>query len=259
MFDELRPHLAELRKRLGLSILAIIIMFFVSFSFHKEILDWITVPLNDALAASAELSKKAANGTVTTQQVAGAFFVAVKISFMGAFVGALPFVLWQIWLFVAPGLYSSEKKLAIPFVLGGTFMFAVGVLFAYYVVTPLGFKFLLIFGAQNFTPMINIEDYIGFFTHIMIGFGIAFELPVAAFLLGALGIITDRTLIDFFRYAVVIIFVAAAVLTPPDVLSQLLMAIPLIILYGLSILIVRIVNPEEKDEETKNLPVKLND
>jgi sec-independent protein translocase protein TatC len=258
MFDELRPHLVELRKRLGLSVLAIFIMFFVSFSFHKELLDWVTMPLNNALAHSAELSQKAANGAVTTQQVAGAFFVAIKISFMGAFIGALPFILWQIWLFVAPGLYSSEKKLALPFVLGGTFMFGVGVLFAYYVVTPLGFEFLLLFGAENFTPMINIENYIGFFTHIMIGFGISFELPVAAFLLGALGLITDRTLIDFFRYAVVIIFVAAAILTPPDVLSQLLMAIPLIILYGLSILIVRAVNPAPK-EENKNLPVPVND
>jgi sec-independent protein translocase protein TatC len=258
MFDELRPHLAELRKRLGLSVLAVFIMFFVAFSFHKELLDWVTMPLNNALAHSAELSKKAANGAVTTQQVAGAFFVAIKISFMGAFIGALPFILWQIWLFVAPGLYSSEKKLAIPFVLGGTFMFAMGVLFAYYVVTPLGFEFLLLFGAENFTPMINIETYIGFFTHIMIGFGISFELPVAAFLLGALGLITDRTLIDFFRYAVVIIFVAAAILTPPDVLSQLLMAIPLIILYGLSILIVRAVNPAPK-EENENLPVPVND
>jgi len=139
----------------------------------------------------------------------------------------------------------------IPFVFGGTFMFAVGVAFAYYVVTPFGFTFLITFGSFTFTPMINIEDYVGFFTKIMFGFGVAFELPIFAYFLALLGFITDRTLIDFFRYAVVLIFIIAALLTPPDVMTQLLMAFPLIILYGISILIVRFVNPASKLEEEK--------
>jgi len=130
-------------------------------------------------------------------------------------------------------------------------MFAVGVAFAYYVVTPFGFTFLITFGSFTFTPMINIEDYVGFFTKIMFGFGVAFELPIFAYFLALLGFITDRTLIDFFRYAVVLIFIIAALLTPPDVMTQLLMAFPLIILYGISILIVRFVNPASKLEEEK--------
>ena len=186
---------------------------------------------------------------VTTHQVGGAFFVALKVSFFAALLGALPYILYQIWLFVAPGLYSNEKKMVLPFVIGGTVMFAVGVLFAYYVVTPFGFQFLITFGSFLYTPLINIEDYVGFFTKIMMGFGIAFELPVFAYFLALLGLVTDKTLKDFFKYAVVLIFILAALLTPLDVLTQLLMAAPLVLLYGVSILIVRAVNPHIEDEE----------
>ena len=249
MFDELRPHLVELRKRLGLSVLSVFIAFIVAFTFHEHILEWITAPLNEALAQVASLSKKAADGMVTTHQVGGAFFVALKVSFFAGLLGALPFILYQLWLFIAPGLYSNEKKMILPFVVGGSVMFMIGILFAYYVVTPFGFQFLITFGSFLYTPLINIEDYVGFFTKIMMGFGIAFELPVFAYFLALLGLVTDKTLKDFFRYAVLIIFVVAALLTPPDVLTQLLMAAPLVILYGVSILIVKMVNPYVEEEE----------
>jgi len=256
MFEDLRPHLIELRKRLGLSVLSVFVAFIVAFIFHEAILEWITAPLNEALEQVAHLSKKAADGMVTTHQVGGAFFVALKVSFFAALIGALPFILYQLWLFIAPGLYSSEKKMVIPFVVGGSTMFLIGVMFAYYVVTPFGFQFLITFGSFLYTPLINIEDYVGFFTKIMMGFGLAFELPVFAYFLALLGLVTDKTLKDFFKYAVLIIFVIAALLTPPDVLTQLLMAAPLILLYGISILIVKAVNPhieeeEESEEETK--------
>lgn len=254
MFSELRPHLVELRKRLGLAVLSVFIAFIIAFTFHEAILAWITAPLNEALEQVAQLSKKAAEGMVTTHQVGGAFFVALKVSFFAGLLGALPFILYQIWLFVAPGLYNNEKKMILPFVIGGSVMFFVGVLFAYYIVTPFGFQFLITFGSFLYTPLINIEDYVGFFTKIMMGFGIAFELPVFAYFLALLGLVTDKTLKDFFKYAVIIIFVVAALLTPPDVLTQLLMAVPLVLLYGLSILIVRVVNPhiEDEDEETED-------
>jgi len=252
MFEDLRPHLIELRKRLGLSVLSVFITFIVAFIFHEALLEWITAPLNEALEQVAHLSKKAADGMVTTHQVGGAFFVALKVSFFAGLLGALPFILYQIWLFIAPGLYANEKKMVLPFVVGGSVMFMVGVLFAYYVVTPFGFQFLITFGSFLYTPLINIEDYVGFFTKIMMGFGIAFELPVFAYFLALLGLVTDKTLKDFFRYAVLIIFVLAALLTPPDVLTQLLMAAPLIILYGVSILIVKAVNPHIEDEDEEN-------
>ncbi len=326
MFEDLKPHLVELRKRLGLSVASVLVFFLVAFFFNQSILAWITKPLNDALKQVHIIitdrdnklweTNHEANGTIkegtkiiatvklqenlekaslqaapldsnlsgylkeaslaakelteilkkeentykegasleflerpTTNQVAGTLFVAIKVSFFAALLGALPFILYQSWLFVAPGLYDSEKKMIIPFVLGGSIMFFLGVLFAYYVVTPFGFQFLITFGAFLYTPLINIEDYVGFFTKILMGFGIAFELPVFAYFLALLGLITDRTLIDFFKYAVVIIFVVAALLTPPDVITQLLMAIPLVFLYGISILIVKMVNPEKKSSE----------
>ena len=205
MFSELRPHLVELRKRLGLSVLSIFIAFIIAFIFHEAILAWVTAPLNEALEEVAHLSQKAADGMVTTHQVGGAFFVALKVSFFAGLLGALPFILYQLWLFIAPGLYSNEKKMVLPFVIGGSIMFGVGVLFAYYIVTPFGFQFLITFGSFLYTPLITIEDYVGFFTKIMMGFGIAFELPVFAYFLALLGLVTDQTLKDFFKYAVLIL------------------------------------------------------
>ncbi len=258
MFDEIKPHLVELRKRLGISVASLVVMFFVMFYFHEPILAWIVEPLNVALLEVGKKSLHAADGMVTTNQVGGAFFVALKVSFFAAILGALPIILSQIWAFVAPALYANEKKMVLPFILGGTTMFGVGVLFAYYIVTPFGFDFLITFGSFKFTPLINIEDYVGFFTKIMFGFGIAFELPVFAYFLALLGMVDDRQMREFFKYAVVIIFIVAALLTPPDVLTQLLMAGPLVILYGVSILIVKMVNPappleEEEDDEDVDL------
>ena len=249
MFDELRPHLIELRKRLAISAGTLIVLFFVMFYFHEPILNWIVEPLNTALIEVGKKSVHAADGMVTTNQVGGAFFVALKVAFFAAIVASIPIMLSQIWLFIAPGLYANEKKMLIPFIIGGTLMFLVGILFAYYVVTPFGFNFLITFGSFKFTPLINIEDYVGFFTKIMFGFGLAFELPVFAYFLALLGLVNDKQMASFFKYAIVLIFIIAALLTPPDVLTQLLMAGPLIILYGLSILIVKAVNPAPKDED----------
>jgi len=248
MFEDLKPHLFELRKRLAISAISIVVAFFVMFYFHEALLAWMIEPLNDALIEVGKKSVHAANGMVTTSQVGGAFFVALKVAFFAGLILALPVILSQIWMFIAPGLYANEKKMLLPFIFGGTSMFAIGVAFAYYVVTPFGFDFLITFGSFKFTPLINIEDYVGFFTKIMFGFGLAFELPVFAYFLGLLGLVNDKQMIAFFKYAVIIIFVVAALLTPPDVLTQLLMAGPLIILYGVSILLVKMVNPADDDD-----------
>jgi sec-independent protein translocase protein TatC len=172
---------------------------------------------------------------------------AIRVSLYTAFFANLPVILYQIWKFVAPGLYEHEKKLALPFVLFGTVMFIVGAAFAYYIVFPVGFKVMINFGGKDFVAMLKISEYVSVALKIMVGFGIAFELPVVTFFLAKLGLITDKTLKDFSRYAIVLIFIIAAILTPPDLFSQLAMAAPLLLLYGLSILIAKAVNPDVEE------------
>ena len=242
MFEELKPHLAELRKRLLISIATIFVMFIISFGFWEYILDWMIMPLKEALPAGSN---------VIFTKVGEAFFTALKVSFFAAIILSLPVIFWQLWLFIAPGLYEHEKKFILPFVLSATAMFILGALFAYYIVFPFGFSYLINFGSQLFTALPSIGEYVGFFTKLMFGFGLAFELPVITFFLATLGLVTDESLKEFFKYAIIIIFAIAAILTPPDVLSQLLMAGPLIILYGVSIIIAKIINPAKKDEDTE--------
>jgi len=175
------------------------------------------------------------------------FFTAVRISLFAGFFFSLPFILYQAWAFIAPGLYNNEKKMVLPFVFWGTIMFLAGASFAYYVVFPIGFKVLVTFGGAQFTAMPKMSEYVSFFGKLMLGFGIAFEMPVVTYFLAKLGLITDKTLKDFSRYAIVVIFIAAAVLTPPDLFSQLAMATPLLILYVVSIIIAKIVNPYKEE------------
>ncbi|WP_419675498.1 twin-arginine translocase subunit TatC [Aliarcobacter butzleri] len=240
MFEDLKPHIADLRKRLVVSCIAIVVMFFVCFTFYEPILDWMMVPVKAALPTGSNMIAVSIEET---------FFTAMKVAFFAGFIASLPVIFWQLWLFLAPGLYDHEKKLVIPFVFFATLMFLLGASFAYYVVVPVGFSFLIAFGSTVVIVLPSIGTYVGFFTKIMIGFGIAFELPVITFFLAKIGIVDDRMLKDFFRYAIVLIFIVAAVLTPPDVISQVLMAAPLILLYGISIYIAKVFNPASKDEE----------
>lgn len=242
MFEELKPHLIELRKRLAISVASVIVAFVVCFSFWNPILSWMTEPLKVVLPQGSN---------IIFTQVQEPFFTAMKVAFFAGLIVALPIIFWQFWLFVAPGLYENEKKYVIPFVLSATFMFLCGASFCYYVVIPLGFNFLVNFGGQLFTALPSIGEYVGFFTKLLIAFGISFEMPVITFFLAKLGLVTAKTLKNFFRYSIVIIFIFAAIVTPPDILSQFLMAIPMILLYLLSIYVANVANPqneEEKDE-----------
>jgi len=244
MLEDLKPHIAELRSRLIKIVIIYFIFFFIAFIFWKDIFAWMSEPLLEAL----KLEK---NSKIIFTGLAEPFFTAVKISLFAGLFMALPFILYQIWAFIAPGLYPHEKKLVLPFVFWGTIMFIIGAAFAYYVVFPIGFKMLITFGGEQFTAMPKMSEYVSFFGKLMLGFGIAFEMPVVTYFLAKLGLVTDKTLKDFARYAIVIIFILAAVLTPPDLFSQLAMAAPLLILYGISILIAKIVNPEPKEESSQ--------
>lgn len=240
MFEDLKPHIADLRKRLVISSITLIVMFFVCFAYYEPILNWMMVPVEAALPQNSQM---------VAVEIQETFFTALKVAFFAGFIASLPVIFWQLWLFLAPGLYEHEKKLVIPFVFFGTLMFLVGASFAYYIVVPLGFDFLIAFGSTVVTVLPSIGKYVDFFTKLLFGFGIAFELPVITFFLAKIGLVDDRMLKDFFRYAIVIIFIVAAILTPPDVLSQLLMAAPLILLYGISIYIAKVFNPAPKEDE----------
>ena len=240
MFEDLKPHIADLRKRLVISVLTVVVMFFVCFSFYDPILNWMMVPVEAVLPKNSQM---------VAVEIQETFFTALKVAFFAGFIVSLPVIFWQLWLFLAPGLYDHEKKLVIPFVFFGTLMFLIGASFAYYIVVPLGFDFLIAFGSTVVTVLPSIGKYVDFFTKLLFGFGIAFELPVITFCFAKIGLVDDRMLKDFFRYAIVIIFIVAALLTPPDVLSQLLMAAPLILLYGVSIYIAKVFNPAPKEDE----------
>ncbi|QEZ89244.1 twin-arginine translocase subunit TatC [Aliarcobacter cibarius] len=240
MFEDLKPHIADLRKRLVISSITVVIMFFACFSFYEPILEWMMVPVKHALPAGTSM---------IAVEIQETFFTAMKVAFFAGFILSLPVIFWQLWLFLAPGLYDHEKKLVIPFVFFATLMFLMGASFAYYIVVPIGFDFLIAFGNSVVSVLPSIGKYVGFFTKLMIGFGIAFELPVITFFLAKIGLVDDKMLKDFFRYAVVLIFIVAAILTPPDVISQILMAAPLLVLYGVSIYIAKIFNPAQKEEE----------
>jgi sec-independent protein translocase protein TatC len=240
MFDDLKPHIADLRKRLTISTITVVVMFFACFSFYEPILEWMMAPVKHALPAGTSM---------IAVEIQETFFTAMKVAFFGGFIISLPVIFWQLWLFLAPGLYDHEKKLVVPFVFFATLMFLLGAAFAYYIVVPIGFDFLIAFGNSVVSVLPSIGKYVGFFTKLLIGFGIAFELPVITFFLAKIGLVNDQMLKDFFRYAVVLIFIVAAVLTPPDVISQVLMAAPLLILYGVSIYIAKVFNPAQKEEE----------
>ncbi|ORI09025.1 preprotein translocase subunit TatC [Campylobacter concisus] len=240
MFEELRPHLIELRKRLFISIVSVFVCFGICFTFWNPLLAWMSEPLKQVLPAGSN---------IIFTQIQEPFFTAMKVAFFAGVVIALPIIFWQFWLFVAPGLYDNEKKYVIPFVISASFMFACGAAFCYYVVIPLGFAFLVNFGGQLFTALPSIGEYVGFFAKLLIGFGISFELPVITFFLAKIGLVDDKMLKDYFRYAVVIIFIFAAIVTPPDVISQVLMALPLIGLYGISIFVAKRANKSDDEDE----------
>lgn len=241
MFEEFRPHIVELRKRLIICAFVVVFAFFICFVFWNPLLAFMTNPLKMTLPQGSN---------IIFTHVAEPFFTAVKVAFFAGLVFSMPIIFWQFWLFVAPGLYDNEKKYVLPFVISATLMFICGSSFCYYLVVPIAYKFLINFGGELFTALPSIGEYVSFFMKFIIAFGISFELPVIAFFLAKIGLITDKTLSDHFRFAIVGIFIFAAVMTPPDIFSQFLLALPLIGLYAISIFIAKSINPykEEKNE-----------
>lgn len=220
-------HLEELRSRLIKSIIAILAAFAVCFAFAEEIFAVLTAPL---------LRLQASGLTLIGTGVPEAFFTKMKVGLIAAIFLALPVLLWESWQFIAPGLYEHEKRYARGFVFFGTVLFLLGAIFCYTVVFQIGFGFLLKrYQALSVRPAIRIGEYLSFASRLLLAFGVTFELPVVAYFLTRIGLLDHRILIHQFRYAVLLIFLLAAILTPPDLISQILLALPLTLLYGVSI------------------------
>jgi len=241
-------HLAELRTRLIRSIIAVLIFTIVVFTQVNIFFDIFERPLNSVFP---DLTLVALTPTES-------FFTAFKISLLVGFVIASPFVFYQLWKFIEPALYENEKKLVVPFVLFTTVFFVFGVLFSFYGVLPLAIKFLLNFGYNqlNVDPMLSVSSYISFVIRLLLAFGITFELPVILSLLARLGIVTPEMLIKIRPYFIVGIFVLAAVLTPPDVVSQTFLALPLIVFYEVSIIMAKILYPRSMKGKSEQEGVK---
>jgi sec-independent protein translocase protein TatC len=225
-------HLVELRDRLLRSIVAVVGVFVCLMPFAGDIYDLFALPMMRTLP---EGTKMIATGVVTP------FFVPMKVTLMVAFVIALPFVLYQAWRFIAPGLYAHERRLGLPLVIGSTLLFLLGMSFCYFFVFGTVFRFINNFAPKSITPAPDIEQYLSFVMSMFLSFGVTFEVPILVILLVKTGVVEIAKLKEVRPYVIVAAFVVAAVLTPPDVVSQLMLAIPMCLLYELGIFLARFV------------------
>ncbi|RJF99658.1 twin-arginine translocase subunit TatC [Noviherbaspirillum saxi] len=226
--DTFISHLVELRNRVMKASIAIIIVFLCLMPWAGTIYDWLAMPM---MLALPEGSKMIATGVISP------FLIPVKVTLLVAFLIALPVVLYQAWAFIAPGLYTHEKKLIAPLVISSSVLFIVGVAFCYFFVFGVIFKFINEFAPASISVAPDIESYFGFVMTMFIAFGLTFEVPIVVIVLVRMGLVTVEKLKEIRPYVIVGAFVIAAVVTPPDVMSQLLLAIPLCLLYEVGLII----------------------
>ena len=223
-------HLEELRWRIIKSLISILLFSVIAYLFSEKILDFLTKSVDNIYF------------TAPTE----AFAVRIKISLIAGLILSFPVVFYQLWQFVVPGLMDKEAKMVIPAVIFATFFFVGGAVFCFYLVLPVGIKFLLSFQTDKLKPWLSVKDYISFVSWMILAFGLVFQLPIVSYFMGKVGIITHKTLSKGRKYAIVIILILAAALTPsPDVFSQLMLAAPLYFLYEVSIILVRVTNKNE--------------
>lgn len=239
-------HLDELRARLLKIVLAALAGGTVAWFFRTDILHWLVTPFRDAWV-DLNLEK---TPQLHFPDPAGLFIAYLKLSIIAGVIFALPIIFYQLWAFIAPGLYAREKRFALPFVFVSTGLFVSGAYFGMTLAFPLAFRYLLSFAGPiegfEISPTIMVGEYISFLSRMLLAFGAVFELPVLVFFLSIAGVVNHTHLIKFFRYFIVVAFVLGAVLTPPDLLSQFLLAVPLCLLYGVSIGIAYLVSKRRK-------------
>lgn len=236
--SRLIDHLIELRSRLLRAVAGFAIVLVAVLPFSNRLYGWLAQPLIDKLPAGAQL---------IAVEVASPFFAPLKLAFFVALVGSMPWLLYQLWAFVAPGLYRREQRLAVPMLLSALALFYTGCAFAFYIVLPSVFGFLTAVTPDGVAMMTDINAYLNFVLVIFLAFGVSFELPVALVILVLLGWVTPAQLREARGYAIVGIFVLAAIITPPDAISQLMLAVPMILLYEAGILAARVLSPKPAD------------
>lgn len=235
-------HLEDLRKRLFYSFIALFVGLVPAWFFHKELFEILARPVTQYLPEGTKL---------TFIKLTAPFMLYIKVSFLASLFISSPFIFYQLWMFIAPGLYRKEKKYVWPFVIFTTIFFSAGAIFGYFVVFPFACRFFLSMGAE-FEPVITANDYFSLALRVLLGIAVVFELPTLSFFLARMGILTARWMIKNFKYAVLMVFVVAAIITPtPDWMTQSIIAFPMLALYGLSILIAFIFGrrKEKKNKE----------
>ncbi|MGN1280558.1 MAG: twin-arginine translocase subunit TatC [Succinivibrio sp.] len=224
-------HLLELRRRLMFILLGIALVLAALFPFMQQIFDFVAKPLMESLPQGTQL---------LAVSVVAPVMGPLKVLLFTAFFISLPFTAYQIWMFAAPALYRHEKKLVIPLVISAFVMFALGVAYCYFVVFGMVFRFIAGFSPESIAFAPDISSYIGFVLHMFIAFGLTFEVPVAVLVLCSTGTVTPASLSRFRRYLIVAAFAISAVITPPDVCSQLMLALPVVLLYEVGLLLAKL-------------------
>jgi sec-independent protein translocase protein TatC len=242
-------HLVELRNRLVKSLVVVMVLFAVCFYFSGEIMKFLSLPLYQVLPAGSR--------PIFTDQ-AGAFFTLTKVAFLSAVLLALPWILYQAWSFVAPGLYEHERRFALPLIVSSVFFLLVGIAFAYTFVLPAAYRFFIAMSERTGAETLqDLQKYWDFTLAIFFGFGLTFEVPVVQMLLLKSGLVSVEQMKSARRYVVVGAFVVAAVLTPPDVISQFMLAVPLCLLYELGIVFGRFVKARSSTPEVEEEPTEV--
>jgi sec-independent protein translocase protein TatC len=228
--DSFMSHLVELRDRLLRCVIALVLVFICLFPWARDLYSMLAKPL---------LASLPAGGQLIATEVTAPFFVPIKVTLMAALVIALPYLLYQIWAFVAPGLYAHEKKLVMPLVTTSTVLFLCGMAFAYFLVFPIVFHFIISVAPEGVAVMTDIGKYLDFVLTLFVAFGVTFEVPVAVVILVRMGMVSVAKLRDIRPYVIVGAFVIGAIFTPPDVVSQVMLAVPLWVLYEIGIIVAR--------------------
>jgi len=242
----LTEHLVELRKRIVISLACLSVIFVAVFNYSEEVFSLLIFPLRSEFKFTLKSPFLNIIGKTATNLVflspAEAFWMHLKVSFVAALIFSLPVIFYQLWRFISPGLLPKEKRYVVPFVLFATILFIFGATFCFLIVLPFAMTFLLGYKTANLTPMLSVGNYIDFCLKFILAFGAIFELPLAIIFLTRFGIVSPATLAKNRKYAVLVAFIVAAILTPtPDAFNQTLMAVPMIVLYEIGILISRII------------------